>query len=125
MAPVTPGQAGNCDGGHRGAMTLRNRAQGVAQGQIAAQVRLIELRRMPAPVIFGKSRDVLPAEGVGQQAGLHWTVADHAGVMPSTPGDFACGGLAVDQRERRLQRIDMPDGFASFEQRYVEIADTC
>ena len=43
--------------------------------------------------------------------------------MPGTPGDLACGGLALDQRERRLQRIDMPNGFASFEQRYVEIAD--
>jgi hypothetical protein len=36
-------------------------------------------------------------------------------MMPGTPGDLACGSLALDQRERRLQRIDMPDGFTSFQ----------
>src|SRR6202030_2171704 len=96
-------------------MTLRNWTQGVAQGQIAAQVRLIEIGRTPAPIIFGKSRDVLTAERVGQQTGLHRAVTDDPGVMPGTPRDLGCGGLPPDQRERRLQRIDMADGFASFE----------
>src|ERR1700722_11251007 len=89
-------------------MTLRYWAQGVAQGQIAAQVWFIEIWRTPAPVIFGKSRDVLPAERVGQQAGLHRAVTDDPGAMPGAPGDFTGGGSARNQRKRRLQRIDMP-----------------
>jgi hypothetical protein len=96
-------------------VTLRDRAQGVTQGQIAAQGRLIEIRRTPTPIIRGKSRDMLPAERFGQQTGLHRAVTDRPGMMPGTPGDLACGGLALDQRERRLQRIDMPDGFTSFQ----------
>ena len=41
-------------------MTLRNWTQCVAQGQIAPQIWLIEIRRTPAPIIFDKSGDVLP-----------------------------------------------------------------
>jgi hypothetical protein len=67
IAPVTPGQASVHATATADTLAPRNWAQGVAQGQIAAQVRLIEIRRTPAPIIFGKFRDVLPAKRVGQQ----------------------------------------------------------
>lgn len=120
-----PGQRpGHCNGGHRSAMTLRNRAQRIAQRKIPAQVRFIEIKRPPPPIIFGNSCDVFPIERVGQQTGLHRALTDDPGVMLGTPWYLARSGLALDQRERRLQRIDMPNGFASFEQRHIEIADT-
>ena len=41
--------------------------------------------------------------------------------MRCAPGNFAGAGVAMNQRERRLQRIDVHDGFAPFQQRHVEI----
>src|SRR3954469_11912281 len=50
----------------------------------------------------------LRGERAGQQTGLHRTVDDDAGVVRVAPADLV-DGVAVDQRERRLQRVDMAE----------------
>ena len=125
MAPVTPGQASvqamaieDTDVSWRFAIgPSASRRQ-----QIPPQSRLLELGRAAPPVIVGERRHAVGREGVRQQAGLHRAVADHAGVDGSrTTGSWSLAGRAVDQRERRLQRIDVPDRLAARQQVDVEI----
>jgi hypothetical protein len=52
---------------------------------------------------------------------LHWAVADDAGFVGSAPGNLLRSDLATNEGEWRLQRIDVPDGFATIKEAGVEV----
>jgi hypothetical protein len=52
----------------------------------------------------------LDGKAAGKQPRLHGTIDDDAGLLGMTPGQFCFGDGVTDRGERRLQRIDMPEG---------------
>src|SRR5205807_4099373 len=92
----------------RRAVPAGDRLERVAQREILAERRLLELGAAAAPVVRGERRDTRRRETVRQQPRLHRAVDDDAGVMLRTPGKLALGGVAPDQGERRLQGIHVP-----------------
>src|SRR5439155_20633210 len=116
---------GPCDGdrGYGGAVPLRDRAKRVPEQEVPAEVRLLELGRAPPPVVLGEGPHSLCREAIRQQAGMHRAVADDARAAARAPGDLTLRSAAIDQRERRLKRIDMADRLAAIEQAHVEIGD--
>ena len=114
MAPVTPGQA-RVHATAIAATVVRcpsgDWPQGVGESKIAAQPVALKIRRTEAPIIRPKLGRALHGECAREQARLHRTVDDDAGLMVPTPGKLRRSKIAVDQREWRLQRVDMPYGF--------------
>src|SRR5207253_2795246 len=93
----------------------------VAHRAVPAQVRLLELRAATTPIIGGECGDSGGREALGEEARLHRTVHDDPRAVLRTPGDLALGGIATDQRERRLQRTHVPDRLAARQQRDIEV----
>src|SRR5439155_19078345 len=104
-----------------GAVALRDGPQCVPQREVATQVGLLELRRPPAPVVWRQRGDALGRETVREQARLHRAVADDAGAVLGAPRDLPGGRLPADQREGRLERVDVSERLAAGEQRDVEV----
>jgi hypothetical protein len=103
----------------------------VAIGRIAFATA--RLRARPSPVKSGEperqsslGRDVARSAGKGsrQQPGRHGAVDDHAGVVRAAPRQLCCRHVAVDCRERRLQRVDMSQPLGRFELRGIMIRKT-
>jgi hypothetical protein len=67
---------------------------------------------------------VIGGEIVRQQSRLHWAIADNASFVFSAPGDFLGGGIPANQRERWLQGIHMPDGFAPLKEWNGKVRDS-
>ena len=97
--------------------------QGVAKSDVLRQRRFGEVGRLGAPIVVGHGRDSGARERVGQDTGGHRTVDDDAGAVVNTPGDQIGSGLARQERERRLQRIDVANALAPLQQGHVVVAD--
>ena len=67
---------------------LRDRAQGISQCKIAAQIELMEIGSAAPPIIRGEAANGLSGEIVGEEPGLHGAVAVHA--------SKACRTVAID-----------------------------
>ena len=102
-------------------MSYGDRAQGIAEREIAAERRLLEFRVATAPVIGRHLLDPLAAEPIGEDAGLHRAVDDDPGAVRGAPGNDVRGRLAMDQGEGRLQRINVANSLSSPEEPHVEI----
>jgi hypothetical protein len=98
-------------------------AQRVPQGEIAAEAWLLKFRAPAAPVIAGELRDTVGTEAVRQNPGLHRAITNDAGVVALAPGKELFCRCAIYERERWLQRIDVPDRLAPLEQLHIEIGD--
>src|SRR5437867_10737691 len=95
----------------------------VAKRQDSAEKRLLEFSVAATPVVGRHPLNPLAAEGVGEDSGLHRAVDNDAGAMRGAPGNDVRGGLAMNQRERRLKRIDMANTLSPLEQPHVEVRD--
>jgi hypothetical protein len=103
-------------GRHGRRMAFGHRVQRVPESDVPLQVRRLEVRRSPPPVVLGHARDARWREALGENAGLHGAVADHPGPMLGTPWDLALAGVATNEREGRLQRIHVMDRLTSPQQ---------
>src|SRR4029079_7570648 len=87
-------------------------AEGIPQREVALEVRGLGLRRAAPPVVRGHTGHASGLEMVREDARLHRAVADDPGAARSAPRDLALARVAPDERERRLQRVDVAHGFA-------------
>src|SRR5207245_9572790 len=78
-------------------------------------------RQLSASTYTTLFRSALGGEALGQKAGLHRAVADHPGVVARAPRDLPLQSRAIDQGERRLQRVHVPNRFRTVEQTHVEV----
>src|SRR5271157_1863122 len=78
--------------------------------------------RRAAPVGLCHRLDTGPREGIRQDSRRHRAVYDDARRVRDAPGKHGCRGVARDERERRLQRIDVTDSLTPLEQSGVEVA---
>ena len=76
-----------------------------------------------APVVVGERGDALLRKGAREQARLHGAVDDHPRIVLAAPRQLAARRLALDERERRLQGVDVSDGLAAVEQLGREVGD--
>src|SRR5882724_7021875 len=90
-----------------------------------AESGLLELRRAAPPIVLGQRRDAIRRETLRQQPGLQGAVADDPRITARAPGNFPLRRRAIDQRERRLQRIHVPERLATLEQSRVEVRYAC
>ena len=124
IAPDTPGQASSHAIATADVVVAWRFATGRSASrkvQVFLQLGWLELCRVAPPVVGGERANAIGAEALRQQTRLHGAVADHAGLVARTPRDQVLGSLAVDQREVRLKRVDMPNGFAARQQIDVEV----
>ena len=126
IAPVTPGHASvqamaTADTDVPWRVAIGRSASRSAR--LLSEVRLLELRRLAPPVVLGQGGDAIGREALGQDAGLHGAVADDARVVALAPRNLVFTGRAIDERKRRLQRIDVPDGFAPVEERDIKVGN--
>jgi hypothetical protein len=101
----------------------RDRAQGVAQGEVPLEPRGLELGGAPPPVVGGEGGRPGGGEGVGEQPRLHRAVDDHPGAVAGAPGDLRAPRVAPDHREGGLERGDVSEPLAPLEQRRVVVRD--
>jgi hypothetical protein len=78
-------------------------------GPIAAVVGLVQVRHP------------LAREAACQQAGVHRAVDDHSRAVLGCPRDHVSRRVAVDQRQRRLDAVDVAHGLAAIEQGDAEV----
>src|SRR6185436_20857120 len=85
--------------------------------------RVLERRGVRAPVRLRQVRDSRPVERAREQAGCHGRVADDARSMLDRPPYDRVPGSAREERQRRLDGVDVTDGLAPIEELLVEVRD--
>ncbi|HYL21451.1 MAG TPA: DUF4332 domain-containing protein [Gemmatimonadales bacterium] len=117
-----PGERpGNRHGRNGRAVPPGNRLEGVAQGEVSAQARRVKLRAATPPVIGSERGDSGGSETLGEEARLHRAVREDARSVRRAPGDLPSRDIATDERERRLERIDVPDRLASRQEPDIKV----
>jgi hypothetical protein len=89
----------------RDAVPVGDRAQRAGQGQVGRQGRPGEVRVAGPPVARFQARRPRRGERAGEQALGHRAVDDRPGFVLARPQQDVGGGVAVDQVERRLDRV--------------------
>ena len=102
-------------------MAPRDRLEGVAQPEVPGQVRLAELHALASPIVASECRHASRGEPIGQEPRLHRAVTDDPGAALRAPWNLPLRGITADERERRLQRIDVPDRLTTRQQGHVEV----
>ncbi len=119
-----PGERpGDGDGGHRRAMPHRDGAKSVPEREVPAEARVLEIGRAASPVLGGHGRHAVGGEGVRQDPRLHRAVDDDPRVVGARPWDHVRGTVAADEREGRLEGVDVLDHLGPVEKRDVEVGD--
>src|SRR4029077_632954 len=104
---------GDGDGRYRRPVALGDWFERVAERDIPREVRLPELHAAAAPIIGRERGDSGGAEALGEDPRLHRTVGDDAVAVLGGPRDLPLRDVATDEREGRLQRVDVPDRLAA------------
>src|SRR6185503_4306360 len=109
----------------RGAVALSDALQPLDELEAPREVRLPEALAAPAPVVVRQPLDPLARHLPGQHPGGHRRVDDHADPLALAERQDLVLDLTVEQRVRRLQRLDRRDrlGAAQLPDREVRGAD--
>lgn len=103
--------AGPGDGNDAGAHAAfcADLLEAVGDGEVFAELGLLEVRVALAPIVVGQGGDPFGGHGTGEHARTHGRVVDHADVVRFAVGQNLRLDIAIEQGVGRLQGSDLGD----------------